>query len=379
MMINTQELTALYIHIPFCSYICNYCDFYKMIAKPKVQNKYVDFLIKEIEFKKNLLNNIKTVYIGGGTPSALALDSLNNLLNHLWKYLDLNKVSEFTIEANPSDINQELINVFKNNHVNRVSLGVQSFNENKLMFLGRKHNAKIATNAITLLQANEITNISCDLIYATPNDDFKTLKSDLQKLVELQIPHISAYSLILEEKTILNHLYKKKTFELIDEDREYDIYIQLVQFLAEHGYHQYEVSNYSLPKMESKHNLVYWNNQQYLGIGAGASYYIDNVRYTNIMNLESYYQGIDERNLKYSEEKPLTILEQMQEELLMGFRKTSGISISAFKVKFHKDMFSVFPIIHDLIKQDLLEIKNDHIFIPKHRLYLSNSVLIHFI
>lgn len=378
MMINNR-IEALYIHIPFCSYICNYCDFYKMIAKPQAQEKYIDYLIKEIELKKDLFKDIKTVYIGGGTPSTLPISSLNKLLKYLWNYLDYNKVSEFTIEANPIDINQALINIIKNNHVNRVSLGVQSFNDNKLKFLGRKHNAQIATNAINLLKTNGINNISCDLIYATPNDDFEVVKRDLETLVDLNIPHISAYSLILEEKTILYHRYKKGQFEMIDEDSEFDIYDNLQQYLANHGYHQYEVSNYALPNMESKHNLVYWNNQHYLGIGAGASYYIDNVRYTNIKNLASYYQGIDEGKLNYSEEKTLSTFEQMQEELLMGFRKTLGISINQFQNKYHKDVFSVFPIINDLLNKDLLALKDNYIFIPKHRLYLSNSILIHFI
>lgn len=378
-MNNIEELQALYIHIPFCTSICTYCDFYKRITKVDLQEKYTDYLIKEIELKKHMMKDIKTVYIGGGTPSSIPLKSLNDLLSSLWKYLNKDLVFEFTIEANPNDINQKLIDILLLNHVNRVSLGVQSFNDEKLIFLGRNHNGDAAINAVKLLQANNINNISCDLIYATPEDTFDVVKKDIDKLISLDIPHISAYSLILEEKTVLYYLFKKKKFEMLDEDREFELYKLLNNYFHDHGYNQYEVSNYSKPNMESNHNLVYWNNKHYLGIGAGASYYIDNIRYTNIMNLESYYRGIDNKQLEFQEKTILSIHDQMQEQLLLGFRKVNGININEFYDKFNKNVFTVFPIIEKLMEQGLLEVNNDNLYIPKTKIYLSNSVLIHFI
>ena len=372
MMKNKDKLQALYVHIPFCSKICTYCDFYKMVAKPKNKIQYVDYLVKEIDLKKSLFNDISTVYIGGGTPSSLPHESLDKLLSTLWENLDFKKVTEFTIEANPNDINKEFIYLIKKHHINRVSLGVQSFNT-------RNHTAEDAINAIKLLQNSGIKNINADIIYATPEDSFKVVKKDLKYLTKLKIPHISAYSLILEDKTVLHYRYDKKLFTMLDEDREFVIYKKLNRFLHNKGYHQYEISNYSKPNMESKHNLVYWNNNHYLGIGAGASYYIDNVRYTNIMNLEKYYRGIDEENLQLLEKKQLTFLEQMQEEMILGLRKVSGVSISHFKKKFNKDIYSVFPIIRDLINQQLLVNINDNIYIPKSKLYLSNTILVHFV
>lgn len=372
-------MEALYIHIPFCNHICTYCDFYKMVAKTNVKEKYIKYLIQELQLRKDLLKDVKTVYIGGGTPTSLPLNLLDFFLYHLHQEIDLKNVIEFTIEANPTDITLDLAMILKKYHINRVSLGVQSFNEQKLKFLGRNHNQKIVTQAIKILHKVGINNINIDLIYGTPNDSFKIVKKDLQKCINLGVKHISAYSLILEEKTILYHLYKQNKFTPIDEDKEYHIYKKINRFLKKYNYHHYEISNYAIKNYESKHNLVYWANEKYLGIGAAASYYIDNVRYTNIMNLEKYFSGIEEQKLKYIEETTLTPLEQMQEEMIMGLRKIHGIDIKQFHQKFNQDLFQVFPIINDLIKKKLLIKKRNKLYIPKKRLYLSNRILAEFI
>ncbi|HHU55821.1 MAG TPA: radical SAM family heme chaperone HemW, partial [Acholeplasmataceae bacterium] len=200
-------MEALYIHIPFCRKICTYCDFYKMVAKDSVKTKYVEYLLKELRLKKDLLNDLKTVYIGGGTPTALPLNLLDFFLYHLTKEIDLNSVIEFTIEANPSDITKELVNVLTKYNINRVSLGVQSFNDEKLKFLGRDHDEKTIKKAIKTLQRGGLKNINVDLIYGTPNDSFRKVKKDLKKIINLGAKHISTYSLILEKKTILYHLF----------------------------------------------------------------------------------------------------------------------------------------------------------------------------
>ena len=379
MMNNKANLPALYVHIPFCDKVCTYCDFYKMSAKTEKKAEYVRYIVQEIELKKNMFKDIETVYIGGGTPSALPLESLDLLLTTLWKYLDSKKVIEFTTEANPNHINQEYINVLKKHHINRISLGVQSFDENKLKFLGRLHTKEETINSIKLLQDNALNNVSIDLIYAIPNDSYKSVKKDLKIIKKLKINHVSAYSLILEEKTILNYLHEKGKFKMLDEDAEFNIYKKLNRYLHRLGLNQYEVSNYAKVNFQGKHNLQYWNNYHYLGIGAGASYYIDNIRYTNVMNLEKYYEGIRNKKLNYSEEIIVSKIEQMQEEMLMGLRKTIGVNIVSFKQKFNEDLFSTFPFINDLIAQKLLEVKNNNIYIPKKKLYLSNSILIHFV
>lgn len=372
-------MEALYIHIPFCSKVCTYCDFYKMVAKKALKTKYIEYLIKELEMKKKYLVNIKTIYIGGGTPSSLDLNLLDYLFYHLNRLIDFNNIIEFTIEANPLDVTLDFVKLIKKYNVNRISLGVQTFNENKLKFLGRDHTKKDIKKAVKNLKRFKLTNINFDFIYATPNDTFNSIKKDLISAINMGIKHISTYSLILEEKTILYKKYLNNEFVLFNEDIEYKIYHKIRKFLNSNGFYQYEISNFALKNHQSIHNLTYWNNNKYLGIGAGASYYIDNVRYTNIMNLEQYFKGIDDKKLIYKEKNILTEFDQMQEEMILGLRKTSGISIEDFENKYFVDIFEAFPVIKSLLDKKLLKIKKNKIFIPEDKLYLSNAIMENFI
>lgn len=370
---------ALYVHIPFCNKICTYCDFYKMVAKNNLKEKYVDYLIKELDLKSNLLYDIKTIYIGGGTPTALPLNLLEKLLNQLTSKINMDNVIEFTIEINPIDVTSELCLLLKKYEINRVSLGVQSFNEEKLKFLGRDHTKKQAVKSIKLLKKHGIKNINVDFIYAAPNDTVRKVKKDLITAINLNVTHISAYSLILEEKTILHHLFQKKQYEKFDEDKDFKIYKNIRKFLQSYGYINYEISNYAKKDKYSQHNLVYWANNNYLGIGAGASYYINNTRYTNVMNLNKYFEGIDNSELEYAEKTELTKLEQMQEEIILGLRKIDGVDINNFEKKFNMSITDAFPFINKIIDKKLLKIKKNKLLIPKGKLYLSNIVLSEFI
>lgn len=376
-MNKNNLIEALYIHVPFCNKICNYCDFYKMVAN-SYKEKYVEYLIKELEQKKDNLADIKTIYLGGGTPSSLPLHLLDYLLFHITKYIDIKQVTEFTVEANPVDVTIDLVKLLKKYHVNRVSLGVQSFDNEKLKFLGRDHDKKIAVNAIKTLKKYGIDNINVDLIYATPNDNYKHIKKDLLQIIKLNVNHVSTYSLILEEKTILYHLYQKGLYKLFDQDEEYIIYSKLTKFLKSYGYNHYEISNFAKPKYESRHNMVYWTNKKYLGIGAGASYYINNIRYTNVMNLKNYFIGIDSNNLIYQEQTKLSKAEQMQEEVILGLRMVKGINLTTFKEKYNISFVDAFPVSNNLISKKILKVKKDNLYIPENKLYLSNSILTEF-
>jgi oxygen-independent coproporphyrinogen-3 oxidase len=351
-----------------------------MIAKNNFKTKYVEYLVKELEIKKDYIQDIRTIYIGGGTPTSLPLNLLDYFLYHLFKYVDKNKLVEFTIEVNPKDVSVELVKLFKKYNVNRVSLGVQSFNKQKLKFLGRDHDKKTAIKAVKTFQKYGITNINLDFIYATPNDSVRKVKRDLAIAINLNVSHISTYSLILEEKTILHHLYKKGQYTPFDEDKEYKIYKNIVKYLKRYGYIHYEISNFAKKKKFSVHNLVYWTNMKYLGIGAGASYYIDNTRYTNVMNLNKYFEGIDNLNLQYAEMTELSQLEQMQEEIILGLRKIDGVNLKQFEEKFGMTLHQAFPFLDKLIEKKMLKIvKNEKLIIPKKKLYLSNVVLTEFI
>lgn len=373
-------MEALYIHIPFCTKICTYCDFYKMVAKDQYKVKYIDYLVREMVMRKDMLTDIKTIYIGGGTPSSLPIHLLDFLLHHLSRYVDLKNLQEFTIEANPNDITKEWILLMRKYHINRISLGVQSFNTQKLQFLGRNHTPKQAIKAIKMLRKHRIKNINMDLIYGTQNDRFRIVKRDLQKAINLNVTHISTYGLIWEDKTILSYLRDKNQVQPLDEDKEYKIYKKIQKLLLRYDYQQYEISNFAKRKYQSKHNMIYWKNKNYLGLGAGASYYINNIRYTNIMHLEKYYQGIDNYKLDCVEVTALTPYEQMQEEMILGLRLLHGVEFKSFYEKFKQNILDVFPRLKEFEKQKMIKIKkNKRIFIPKHKLYLSNQVLLEFI
>lgn len=375
-----NKILALYVHIPFCNKICTYCDFFKMVAKTKYKTEYVKHLVKEIYLKVDSFSNLKTIYIGGGTPSALPLNILDYLLFHLTRNINIDKIDEFTIEANPIDITPDFVKLLVKYNINRVSLGVQSFNNEKLKFLGREHNKEQAINAIDVLKSGGISNINVDIIYATPDDTYKIVKNDVLQAIKLKAKHLSTYSLILEEKTVLYHMYLNKKFKAFDEDKEFKIYTKLRKLLKRHGYNHYETSNYALKNYESKHNQVYWSNNHYIGLGAGASYYINNVRYTNAKNINDYYKGVNSGNLEYYEQTQLTETDIMQEEVILGLRLLKGLSLSHFKEKFGKDIFDVYPFISDLINKKFLKITRDNnLIIPKSKLYLSNFVLKYFI
>ena len=373
-----NNIPCLYIHIPFCDHICSYCDFYKRIAKEEVINKYVLYLEKELEIKSqdNLLKNINTIYIGGGTPSCIGLDNLKILFSILKKYINFNNIKEFSIECNPKDISKEVIYLFKDNKVNRISLGVQSFNNKKLKLLNRNHDKKIILNSLQLLKQNNFSNVNIDIMYGLPKDNIRLLKNDFKYLKKYGIKHISCYSLILEPRTILYNKYLKGDFKIFNEDKEAKLYYQIQSALSKMGYIQYEISNYCLPGYECFYNLNTWNNNNYLGIGTSASYYIDNKRYTNIKNLNDYFKNLDKNNIVYFEEEVETIDSKMYEEIMLGLRKTCGINIIQFNNKYDCDIFKKYPNINFLINNNLLILDDKkNLFIPNNKLYISNTII----
>ena len=373
-------MKALYIHIPFCNNICTYCDFYKRIAKDEMKEKYITYLLKELEMRKELLNDIETVYIGGGTPSSLSATLLNKLFLGLKKQLNFSKIKEFTFEANPADVNESLVSLLKENKVNRVSLGVQSVNKKKLIFLGRNHKKKNVKVAMKLLKENGITNINCDIIFGTPKDKIRLLKKDLKLLIKLGATHISAYSLQLEEKTILYRLYKQNKFVPVTEEYDSEMFKFINGFLKEKGFTHYEVSNYAKgEEFKSLHNLVYWNNEHYLGIGTASSYYIDDFRYTNINNIEKYFEGLDKGEILHLEESELVEGEKMFEEVMLGLRKIEGFSINNFKEKYQKDVFEVYPVINGLITKGDLILKGEYLKVPEEKIFILNNILLNFL
>ena len=352
-------MKAVYIHIPFCNQICSYCDFCKVYYDKKWINNYLDSLSKEID-KRYKGELIDTIYIGGGTPSSLDTSELNKLFSILKKIKT--NYTEFTIEVNLDSLTKEKIDLFKKNNINRVSIGIESFNQDNLAFLNRK---LVNLELINYLKEVGITNINADLIYALPNETLEMLESDLDKLLELDIPHISTYSLIIEPNTKISKLNN------IDEELDYKMYKLICDKLKD--YHHYEISNFSKPGYESKHNLTYWKNENYYGFGVGASGYIDNIRYTNTKSIIEYINNFHEIEKEILSEKV-----DMENEVILGLRLLEGISLSKFKEKYHKDLNQVFKIDKLLENKELL-LENDYLRINPKYIYTSNNILINFI
>ena len=356
----------IYIHIPFCDCICSYCDFCKILYNNKYINNYLDNLEKEIRNRyKNEL--IKSIYIGGGTPSSLSYQELERLFNII-KIFKLDSNYEFTIECNVNNLDINKIKLFKDNGVNRVSLGVQSFNKEILTILNRSHTYKEVYSVINNLKNNNINNINIDLIYGV-NDNIDIVKKDIDYFLSLDIPHISCYSLIIEDNTLL----KINNYQNIDEDIEYEMYKYIENKLTSNGYIHYEISNYAKEGYSSIHNINYWDNGSYYGFGLGSVSYIDNYRISNTKNISKYNKGIYISNREYEDMNT-----NMSNDMILGLRKIKGVSISKFYNKYKKDIREVFDI-NDLINNKILIIDNDNIYIDSKYIYLSNQVLIRFI
>ena len=286
----SKEKIGLYIHIPFCKKICSYCDFPKRVSSIDNQKKYIDALINEFEKVKPLLEKyvIKSIYIGGGTPSSVPNYLLRQLLSSIAQKSVLNDIEEFSIEANPEDIDDEFIKTIKEFSINRLSIGVQSFNSNVQKIINRNCSYAELKKKIELLHENDFYNINLDYMYNILDLSKEEIKKDLDLFISLNPFHISAYSLILEEKTILHHKFLKNEYQLIDSDKEANTYYMIQDYLEDNGYFQYEISNFCQKNHESIHNIIYWSNERYLGIGLSGSSYLENVRFSNTSDLKEY-------------------------------------------------------------------------------------------
>ena len=364
-------LTSLYIHIPFCNQICTYCDFHKEMALDSKKEMYIDALIKEFLFHKDKYSGLETIYIGGGTPSSLSPVLLEKLLKTIKETIDLNQIKEYAIETNPNDINQVFSELISSYKINRVSVGVQTFNDNHLQFLGRTHKKEDIYKAIKQLHHVGIRNISIDLIFSLVNQTIDELESDLTLVKELDIKHISYYSLILEENTKLYYLYDKNEINMNSEDLEGAMYEQVVKTLNLYGFNQYEISNFSHPGYESLHNLTYWTNKTYLGIGSGAHSLYDNKRFNHIANVKEYIKQINEGDFDFHYQYDY---QSLNDECMLGLRLTKGISIPDIETKYSIKLLERFSALIKFIDLGILEIIDEYLRFTSKGILLGNEV-----
>ena len=355
-------MRSVYIHIPFCSSICSYCDFCKFLHNDVWAHEYLIHLEKEIN-KYYDEDEVKTIYIGGGTPSVLGIDNLNKLMD-ITKIFKRKSDSEFTFEMNVNDITEEKLSILKNNGVNRISIGVESFDENNLLFLNRKHNKKDIFNNINLVK-KYFDNINVDLIYALPIENQTILRKDVSNLLKLDVNHISTYSLIIESNTVLS----VKKIKPIEEDKDAKMYKYIVNKLKSKGYSHYEVSNFAKEGYESKHNLGYWCNNEYYGFGLGSHGFIGELRYENTRSFNEYLSDNYRLN-----ELLLSKQEDMENYVMLGLRKLDGINLKEFFDKYNENIQDVFNI-KPLLKEGLLKTNDTNLFIPEDKIYIMNYIL----
>lgn len=357
-------MRSVYIHIPFCKSICSYCDFCKFFYDKKWAHEYLVRLKEEIEdFYLN--DEIKSIYIGGGTPSSLGLEEIKYLLELTKKFKKTTSL-EFTFECNLSDINEEFLKLLKQYGVNRLSIGIQSFHPKLLKILGREHTFTEALEKMNLIRTYGFKNVNLDLIYAIPTETKKDLLQDLKLFLKLAPDHISTYSLMIEPHTMLFQKNMTPTSEELDAE----MYKLIYKTLKKKKYLHYEVSNFAKENKESRHNLTYWNNEEYYGFGVSASGYLENIRYTNTKNLTEYLKGNTNPNREILSKQDI-----MDNEMMVGLRKRKGICVSAFEEKYHVVMEKVYPI-KPLLKNGDLKLKNGYLFLPFEKVYVMNEILL---
>ncbi len=401
---KNKEL-GIYIHIPFCKHKCYYCDFVSFSNKEEIVEKYIKAVIKELkkylenkEFMKNY--NVTTIYIGGGTPSYIDSKYIieilkeieKNLVNNDTKFQDI----EITLEVNPGTINEEKVNLYKEAKINRISMGLQSTNDQILKQIGRIHTYNEFLDAYSIVKKAGFDNINIDLMIGLPNQTISDVKESLNKIIELNPNHISVYSLILEEGTVLDKLIEEGKMELLDEELERNMYWYVKNTLEINGYNHYEISNFSKIGKESKHNLNCWEQKEYIGIGTSAHSYINDVRYCNKSSVEKYIENINNKDIDVNEiiklgngnksflEKVEEVYEideiqsledKKREYMLLGLRKLEGVKISSFKEKFVENPIYVYhKELEKLVEEDLIRIDGDRIFLSRRGIDLANLV-----
>ena len=373
---------GLYIHIPFCKKKCKYCDFISFECKDEIQEKYVNLLIKEIQNCKYKNRKVTSIYIGGGTPSYINSIYIKQILDELRNFFLLDEKCEITIEINPGTINKEKLIDYKNAGINRISIGLQSTNNRLLKLIGRIHTYEDFLECYELIKEEGFKNINIDLMLALPTQTEEELNESVEKIVELNPNHISIYSLILEEGTLLKKMVDNKELEPADEITERKMYWSVKKYLEIHGYNHYEISNFAKESFESKHNFNCWNQEEYIGFGVSAHSYINNKRFSNTNNLKNYINNIERMDFdKNIEIHEIQDRESMAKEyMLLGFRKIEGISISEFERKFRINPLFYFRFeISKLVDEKLIEVDLDKIKLTNKGIDFANLVFEEFI
>lgn len=355
-------MKAAYIHIPFCEHICHYCDFNKFFIKTQPVDEYLAALEKEMQrtIEQKGEQELKTIFIGGGTPTSLTVSQLDQLMNSIHRVLKPSKnLVEFAVEANPDELSLEKLHVLKEAGVNRLSFGVQTFEDDLLKKIGRVHQKKDVLVSFERARDVGFDNISLDLMFGLPHQEKHHVMNSLDTAFSLGAEHYSVYSLIVEPKTVFYNLMQKGKLHLPPQEREAEMYELVMDEMERHGLHQYEISNYAKPGFESQHNLTYWSNEDYFGFGAGAHGYVDGIRNVNAGPVKHYLELIEQTGFPYKETHQVTKAEQIEEEMFLGLRKIEGVKSADFQAKYGTSPEALFPSVLEELEEKGLIVKDD--------------------
>lgn len=376
-----MDKISLYIHIPFCAQKCLYCDFPSFARKDHLRKAYIEALNKEIISLREKHNNleINTIFIGGGTPSVLEANELECLLKEVAK-LNMAKNIEYSMECNPGNLTEEKLEVMKKYGVNRISMGLQAKQDNLLKGLGRIHNYKTFKENFLLAKKVGFNNINVDLMFGLPNQSLNEWEETLREIISLEPAHISAYSLIIEEGTAFYNLYENDKLKLPTEEEERKMYHLAKKILEENGFNQYEISNYAKEGKECRHNLAYWNMDNWIGVGSAAASYINGKRIKNISSVEEYINSIKDKGEAVEEIINNSKNDNMEEFMFMGLRKINGIDENEFKNRFSMNINDVYgEILNKYIGEGLLIRESGRIFLSEKGIEISNVIMADFL
>ena len=369
-------MAGIYIHIPFCKRRCIYCDFFSTTQSEKKAD-YVHALVRELEMRKDYLDNeeIETIYLGGGTPSQLSQEELEEIFTYIYKVYKVTLDAEITLEANPDDLTPEYVSMLRKLPINRISMGIQTFQEETLKLLHRRHTAQQAIEAFKRCREAGFKNISIDLMYGLPGETLETWKQDLQQAIDLHPEHISAYHLIYEEDTSLWKLREEHQVEEADEDLSLTLFCTLIDELTRAGYQHYEISNFCLPGLHSRHNSSYWTGKKYLGCGPSAHSFNGVSRQWNVASLSAYIDGIRQRKPDFEVEE-LDLYTRYNDFVLTSIRTCWGMSLSHLRSMYGEELYRYcLRMAKPHLEQGVLEISEDILKLTRKGIFISDGIM----
>lgn len=366
---------GIYLHIPFCKTRCTYCDFYTLTNETQIDN-FVDAICSEAAIRSvDTKENIKTIYFGGGTPSRLNKNQFEKIFEALYNNYTIDPEAEITVEANPDDLSEDYIKRLSELSVNRLSIGIQSFNDKELVFLSRRHTSQQAVNSVNLAQRYGFNNISVDLMYGLPNQTKEIWSENLKKTTDLGIQHLSAYHLIYEEKTKMYNMLKAGSIKPIEEELSTEMFSMLIDWMKRHGFIQYEISAFGIEGHFSQHNTSYWKNRKYVGLGPAAHSYDGYDRSWNIASLIRYIKGVETGKLERQAEH-LSLNEKYNEFILTGLRTMWGINLNEMKTMFNDKLYNYcMENSQRYINTGKLSIQDDTMKLTREGIFISDGIM----